>query len=68
MKFFNAPGSDETEEEDDPKRLRVQFKKKKGDLADWYDLLKQMKEAHLTSVFCQTKNQEVLEEGDGEDL
>jgi len=55
-KFFNlsnedteTEGSDEVSE-DAPKRLRLKFVKKRGDLQKWYDVFNQMKETVLEDV------------------
>lgn len=49
VKFFNATGEPINEEEGDAAdfrpKLRMQFKKKRGDLVTWYSLFKDMKEA-----------------------
>jgi hypothetical protein len=55
-KFFNlttedteTEGSDEADE-DAPKRLRLRFTKKQGDLQKWYDVFNQMKETVLEDI------------------
>jgi hypothetical protein len=67
-KFFNLSNEDtETEgseevSEDAPKRLRLKFIKKRGDLQKWYEVFDQMKETVLEDVLLapEAHHQEVL--------
>lgn len=67
-KFFNLSNEDtETEgseevSEDAPKRLRLKFIKKRGDLQKWYDVFNQMKETVLEDVLLapEVHHEEVL--------
>jgi len=45
VKFFDLSEGDE-----DRKRLRIRFTKKRGDLSQWYQIFKQMQETQLEDV------------------
>lgn len=67
-KFYNLNNEDtETEgseeiSEDAPKRLRLKFIKKRGDLQKWYEVFNQMKETVLEDVLLapEAHHEEVL--------
>jgi len=46
LKFFElqTASSEEESEDYEPKRLRVRFTKKRGDLMKWYDIFSDMQE------------------------
>lgn len=46
VKFFELPGF---EADDETKRIRVKFTKKRGNIGDWYEMFKEMKEATLNA-------------------
>ena len=51
VKFYNT--TDEAIDEEDESarpRIRIQFKKKRGDLASWYEIFKQIRETTLKDV------------------
>jgi len=53
VKFFelnNNLESAEDSEDEAPMRLRMRFIKKRGDLAEWYDLFNQMKDTVLEDI------------------
>lgn len=49
VKFFDLACEGE-DQEGDRKRLRVRFIKKRGDIAQWYEIFKQMQETQLEGV------------------
>jgi len=69
VKFFNATEEEIVESEDMRPKLRMQFKKKRGNLATWYALFKEMQEGVLTNMLVLTEQQQRevdagVEEGD----
>ena len=58
VKFFNATGGEIEESEDMRPKLRLQFKKKRGNLATWYTLFKDIQEAALTNMLVLTDQQQ----------
>ena len=51
VKFYNTSGEEIDEEDESAKpRIRIQFKKKRGDLASWYEIFKQIRETTLKDV------------------
>jgi hypothetical protein len=47
IKFFQLEAQDE---EDETSRLRMRFIKKRGDIAQWYELFGQMKDTVLEDI------------------
>lgn len=58
VKFFNATGEEIVEGEDIRPKLRLQFKKKRGNMSTWATLFKDMKEAALTNMLVLTEQQQ----------
>jgi len=55
VKFYNATGEEINEEvENFRPKLRMQFKKKRGNLVTWYSLFKDIKEAAFTDMLVLT--------------
>jgi len=50
IKFFGLTNSDEDRDEDEEFRYRLKFVKKRGDLAQWYQLLEDIKETWLEGM------------------
>lgn len=63
VKFFELPQEADCEEEDN-KRIRVRFIKKRGDLMRWYEIFNQMQETQLEGLLLAPRmhqNQEEIE-------